>query len=230
MNSLIARFLPISRKLLCPCCQSHVRRFLPFGVTPRPNARCPHCGSLERHRLLRLYLKDRTDLLLSEVRVLHFAPESVLQGLLKSLPKIDYMTADLNSPLAMVRMDIEDIAFMNDSFDLILCVRVLEHVKDDFRAIQELFRILKPKGRAILQSPIDLNLVQTFEDPRITLPQDRERFFGQRDYVRLYGRDYKNRLERAGFLVRVESYAKELGREKIQTYSLMEDEDILSLY
>ncbi len=142
------------------------------------------------------------------------------------MPNLDYVSAGLDSPLAMVKMDITNIAYGDNSFDAILCVHVLEHVMDDQTAMSELFRVLKPGGWAILQSPIDLNRDKTFEDPNIVLPEDRERIFGQNDHVRIYGRDYEDRLAKAGFALKVDSYVKDLGPVLIKKYGLAKDEDI----
>ena len=148
------------------------------------------------------------------------APEYIIQKFLRSIPNLDYISADLNSSLAMVKMDITNISCKDNSFDVILCYHVLEHIIDDRKAMRELFRVLKPGGWAILQSPMDLKRNKTFEDSHVVLPQDRERIFGQSDHVRIYGRDYKDRLEKAGFTVKVDSYVKELGVDMIKKYCL----------
>ncbi len=204
---------------ICPCCNGHFRKFLPFGVKPRSNARCPRCGSLERHRLLWLYLKNRTKFFSDNLKVLHFAPEYIFQRTFTSLPNLDYVSADLDSPLAMVNMDITNIAYKDNSFDVILCIHVLEHVLDDQKAMRELFRVLKSGGWAILQVPILRE--KTFEDPTIMTPEKRLKHFGKEDHVRIYGLDYKERLENAGFSVKVDSYLTELSKDIVNQYSLM---------
>ncbi|MEK7873336.1 MAG: methyltransferase domain-containing protein, partial [Chloroflexota bacterium] len=144
------------------------------------------------------------------LRVLDVAPLPVLQAKYVKLPNLDYLSVDIASPIAMVRMDITAIGCPRDQFDCILCYHVLEHVPDDRKALQELFRVLKPGGWAILQSPIDATRPKTFEDFSVTSPEERERVFGQSDHVRIYGLDYKDRLTSAGFIVRVDDYAKQL--------------------
>jgi len=216
--------LYIGNQFVCPCCEGHFRKFLPFGVKQRLNAQCPRCGSLERHRLLWLYLKNRTKFFSENLKVLHFAPEYCFQKTLRFMTNLDYISADIKSDLAMVKMDITNISCKDDSFDIILCNRVLEHVKDDERAMRELFRVLKPGGWAIIQVPIDLD--KTFEDPNVLLPEERERVFGQKDHVRIYGRDYKYRLEKARFTVKVDNYVEELGADMIKKYGLMKNENI----
>lgn len=213
-------------KIICPCCGRHSRKFLSFGVIRRPNALCPRCNSLERHRLLWLYLKMRTNFFSDKLRVLHFAPEYVFKKKFRTLSNLEYICADLRSQRATVRMDITEIACKEDTFDAILCNHVLEHISNDKKALRELFRILKPGGWAIIQSPIDNNREKTFEDFNIVLPKERELVFGRYDHVRVYGRDYKDRLEEAGFKVRVETFNKDLRADIIKKYGLPVNEDI----
>jgi SAM-dependent methyltransferase len=209
----------------CPCCGWHFRRFLPFGVVERANASCPKCGSLERHRVLWLYLKNKTDFFARNHRVLHVAPERVFAAIFRRMPRLRYIAADLASKLANIRMDITAIPYKDNSFDVVLCNHVLEHVVEDQKAIGELFRVLVPGGWAILQCPVDPQRAKTFEDPQIISPQDRERAFGQQDHVRIYGRDYKERLEKAGFTVKVDNYVRDLDVNIVRKYGL-KDEDI----
>jgi len=211
-------------RFACPCCKGHFRKYLPFGVTP--NVQCPRCCSHNRHRLLQLYLKSKTIFFKDNLKVLDIAPTQFFQEMCKSLPNIDYLSADISSPLAMLRMDITTIPLFDNRFDCIICYHVLEHVLDDQKAMSELFRVLKPGGWAILQSPVDHNRDKTFEDPSIVSPDERERLFGQNDHVRIYGIDYKYRLEKAGFLVKVDNYVQELGESAIEKYGLLRDEEI----
>ena len=187
----------IGIKHYCPCCGWHLQKLIPYGLVLRQNALCPRCGSLERHRLLWLYFRDRTNLFTDRLRLLHFAPERIFETVFKSLDNLDYITADLYSDSAMVKMDITDITYEDDSFDAIICSHVLEHIMDDRKAMREMLRVLKPGGWAIIMVPISRDV--TFEDPSIVTPEDRERFFGQWDHVRFYGQDIKDRLESAGF-------------------------------
>ncbi len=211
---------------VCPCCNGHFHEFLPHGVKHRPNARCPNCGSLERHRLLWLYLQNRTNLFSENLKVLHIAPEDVFQKAFRAMPNLDYISGDIKSSRAMVKIDITNIFYEANSFDVILCVHVLEHILDDRKAMRELFRVLKPDGWAILQVPIDLKRNKTFEDPCITTPEDRTRIFGQHDHVRIYGRDYRDRLEESGFVVTVDGYVRDLGIDLIKKYSLKQHQEI----
>jgi SAM-dependent methyltransferase len=213
-------------RFTCPCCNGHFRKFLPHGVVSRPNAQCPGCGSLERHRLLWLYLKERTNFFKDNLKVLDIAPMPSFKKKCIALPNIDYVGADISSPLADLKMDILNIPLPDNQFDCIICYHVLEHIPDDKKAIRELVRVLKPGGWAIIQSPVDANRDKTFEDPNAIPAEERERFLGGRGHVRIYGKDYKDRLEEAGFVVKVDNYVKHLGNSIIRKYSLMKDEDI----
>lgn len=212
------------KNFFCPCCGMFSFRFRSYGIKLRPYALCPNCDSLERHRLLWLYLTNKTNLFKDRLRVLHIAPEPVFEKTFGTLENLHYITADLNPVRAMVEMDITNIGFGNDWFDVVLCFHVLEHVPDDRKAMSELYRVLKPGGWAILQVPV--NLEETYEDSRIITPEERERHFGQKDHVRVYGLDYKDRLEQAGFRVKVDNYINELGINKIKLYSLSNDENV----
>ena len=177
----------------CPVCDQSSRRFLPFGVEARPDAQCPRCGSLERHRLVWLYFANRTDLFDGNLkRMLHVAPERTFEARLRKRLGAGYLTADLFDPHVMVQMDICNIQYPEESFDVIYCSHVLEHVPDDRRALGEFGRVLKRSGWAILLVPITVD--RTVEDPTVTDPAERLRLFGQDDHVRRYGPDYVDRL------------------------------------
>jgi len=210
----------------CPVCENGIESFLPFGINPRPNAQCPLCKSLERHRLIWLYFKNKTNLFKDNLKILHIAPEHLISNKLNEMSNLDYISADLLSPSAMIQMDITAIQFIDNSFDVIYANHVLEHIPDDLKAMCELRRILKPTGWAILQVPIWGD--KTLEDANISTSEEREKLFGQKDHVRRYGLDgiYKKRLEIAGFEVFVDSYVRSLGSDVIKKYGLMPDEDI----
>ncbi|MPZ76522.1 MAG: methyltransferase domain-containing protein [Deltaproteobacteria bacterium] len=225
IGTLLRALRYIGTRVTCPCCGWHFRGFLPFGVVvKRTHALCPRCGSLERHRLLWLYLKNRTDLFDRNHRVLHFAPERIFAKVFRTMPLLHYVSADLSSKRARLKTDIMDIPCKDNSFDVVLCNHVLEHVADDQKAMRELCRVLSPGGWAILQTPIDTQRAKTFEDPTITSPSERERAFGQHNHVRLYGRDYKERLEKAGFTVKVDGYAGGLEKRELVKYGLPDEE------
>jgi SAM-dependent methyltransferase len=226
-----ARFLKIfysGNRVECPVCGSRFRKFFPYGRNPaRDNALCLNCLALERHRLLWLYLKEKTGLFHMPMKVLHIAPESCFIDRLSSFRNLEYITADLESPLAKIRMDIHNIPFPDSHFDAVICNHVMEHVRDDFRAMREILRVLKPAGWAIIQSPImGGNLDVTFEDPAITDPAAREIAYGQSDHLRLYGRDYPDRLRRAGFKVLEDNFVKTLDPVSVERYALPAEEVI----
>lgn len=207
------------------------RFFLPYGYgNQRNNVLAPGTFSLERHRLLWLYLQNETDFFAKKYKVLHFAPEQAFYARFKKLSNIEYVTTDLESPLADVKADICNLPFPDNSFDVILCNHVLEHIKDDKKAMSELYRILKPNGWAILQVPQDLNREITFEDDSITDPKQRAAIFGQYDHVRIYGKDYFQRLRSVGFKVEERFYTKELGELLIEKYALAKEEIIPICY
>jgi len=191
------------------------------------NPICPRCGAQARHRALWLYLHARTHLFSGKgLRVLHFAPERALGQALAGAPGIEYMSADLEDPAAMEHFDITDIPHPDGSFDVILCIHVLEHVEDDRKAMRELRRILRADGFAIVLVPLDLDRAETFEDPSITDPAERERAFWQADHLRLYGRDFPDRLREAGFDVTVDRWVRGLDSSKMERYGLFPLEDM----
>lgn len=203
------------------------RSFLPYGYeNPRENVLSPSTLSLERHRLLWLFLKNKTNFFTEELKVLHFAPEQAFYNLFKKMKNLNYVTTDLNSPLADVKADICNLPFADSTFDVILCNHVLEHIPDDGKAMQELYRVLKSGGWGIFQIPQDLSRASTFEDNSITDKKERARIFGQYDHVRVYGRDYFQRLENAGFRVFKEDYTKDFTSEEQEKYRLAKGEII----
>lgn len=184
----------------CPVCETRLDQFLPGGHYGRPNAKCPVCGSLERHRAAWLYLRNHAtwlDAAHGTVRLLHVAPEPPMQRCLQALPHIDYLSADIEPGRAMVTMDLTDIDMPEEQFDVIFCSHVLEHIPDDLAAMREMRRVLKSGGTAYIQVP--LRPGNTQENPSITSPEGRKEAFGQEDHVRIYGTDIVDRLQNAGF-------------------------------
>ena len=203
------------------------RTFLPYGyVLQRKNALSPGTLSLERHRLLWLYLKNETIFFKKDLKVLHIAPEQCFYNVFKKLKNINYITYDLNSPLAEIKGDICNMPFKNNSFDYILCNHVLEHINDDKKAMMEIFRVLNISGTAILQVPINLNNKNTLEDNSITNKQERIEKFGQYDHVRLYGLDYFKKLQNIGFEVDQVKYGSKFNDDEILKYSIVKNEVI----
>lgn len=201
------------------------KRFLPYGYgNQRDNVLSPSTLSLERHRLLWLYLKNETNFFTDNLKVLHFAPEQAFYKRFRKLTNLNYVTTDLNSPLADVKADICNLPFQDNEFDVILCNHVLEHIPDDTKAMQELYRLLKVGGYGIFQVPQDLNRETTFEDNSITDKKERTKIFGQYDHVRVYGRDYFDKLRAVGFTVEAVDYTNTLSEEEITNYCLAKGE------
>ena len=200
------------------------RKFLPYGYgVQRQNVLSPSTLSLERHRLLWLYLTNETNFFTSKKKVLHMAPEQCFLSRFKKLNH-EYITADIDSPIADVKADIVNLPFTDNSFDVVLCNHVLEHIQDDTKAMKELFRVMKKGGMGIFQVPQDLNRDVTFEDNSIIDPKERAKIFGQYDHVRVYGRDYFDKLRSVGFKVEEVNYSQKVSSELSSRYRLMEGE------
>ena len=224
----------------CPICAYSSKDFSPIGVdTPvnkekrvigagRRNAGCWKCNANDKTRLLYTYLIKKAKILEQnkKIKILHFAPESHLSKLFIDSGFINYTCGDLfeegyHYPDYVNNIDVLNIPYKDDYFDLILCNHVLEHIPKDIEAMMELFRVLKNGGKAILQFPISKTLTETLEDFSVVDPSEREKVFGQWDHVRIYGQDYTKRLESAGFSVkRVNIY------QEFPKYGLSKDEDI----
>lgn len=216
----------MGNKVECPICGSTYSQFLPFN---RPNALCYRCKSLERHRLVYLYLKNKTDFFDTPKRILHFAPEKCLHDRIRQNAHLQYETADLMTTFIEAigvqpdyLMSVTDIKFDDNTFDVVLCNHVFELVPDDLQGMREIWRVLKPSGYAIIQAAVNNTLDQTIETQQLS-PQDRKRIAGAHQHVRRYGRDYKDRLTQAGFRVEVSKYVQDLD---YQRYGLMPDEEV----
>jgi SAM-dependent methyltransferase len=214
----------------CPLCGCQRRKFLPYGyVTSRENALCPNCLSLERHRLLWLWLVRESDIgrgAMALPKMLHIAPEVALMRKFKKMYASTpdrYVTADLESPLADMHFDVQQIPLEAESFDAIICNHIMEHVEDDGKALRELYRIMRRGGWGVILSPVELEREKTFEDDTITDPAERTRIFGQYDHRRIYGRDYAARLREAVFEVYDIDYKNELSKAEQELYALPAD-------
>ena len=203
------------------------RKFLPYGYgKQRKNALSPSTLSLERHRLMWIFLRDETTFFTSEkkLKTLHIAPEQCFLDIFRKQQNLDYTTSDLESPIADVKADICDLPFDDNSFDVVFCNHVLEHITDDTKAMQELFRVLKKGGFGIFQIPQDLSRATTFEDDTITDRKERAKIFGQYDHVRIYGFDYFDKLRSIGFKVDEIDYTQKIAPEKLERFCLMKNE------
>lgn len=219
--------------VLCSVCGSTFSVFAPFGVTKRDNALCLNCGSLERHRLLWKYLHEKTNLFNnpSTLKLLHVAPEKAYYDVFCESSNIEYYPCDLfpemfdfKGRVKVQKVDITNIPFEKNYFDAVICNHVLELIPDDALAMRELFRVMKSPSWGIFQVPVDFSREQTYEDFTITTREEREKVFGWPDHVRWYGRDYKNRLNNAGFEVVEDSYASKFSEDELFRYGLMGSE------
>tara|TARA_B000000565_G_scaffold229680_1_gene187574 strand:+ start:428 stop:1213 length:786 start_codon:yes stop_codon:yes gene_type:complete len=223
----ILRILYRGKKFVDPIDGSSYRTFLPYGYNRlRKNALCPGTLSLERHRLLWLYLKKKTKLLEKNISVLHVAPEIIFIKKFKKITNWNYVSIDLKSPLADIKANVYNLPFEENYFDLILCNHVLEHIEDDYKALNELHRVIKNKGTLIVQVPLDKNLKKTFENKEIMNPKERNKYYGQYDHVRVYGLDFYTRLAKSGFTPKKIDILKEMSNEEKIKYCLPKDEKI----
>ncbi len=217
---ILAFFLK-GNKFTDPIDGKSYRKFLPYGYeNVRENVLSPGTLSLERHRLFWLYLKNETDFFTENLKVLHFAPEQAFYKKFRKMKNLDYTTTDLNSPIADVKADLCALPFKDNEFNFIICNHVLEHIPDDTKAMEEIYRVLAPGGTAILQVPYKASLDTTFEDDTITDPKERALIFGQYDHVRVYGMDYFEKLRTIGFKVEAVDYTKQFSKSEIEKYRL----------
>ena len=201
------------------------RKFLPYGYgKQRPNALSPGTLSLERHRQMWLYLQNETNFFTHKLKVLHIAPEQEFLRKFKKMKNLEYTSADLFSPIVDVKADIVDLPFEDNSFDIIICNHVLEHIVDDRKAMSELYRVMKSGGWGIVQVPMKNSLEKTYEDFTITDPKERQKHFGQYDHVRWYGMDYFDRLKSVGFETEINFYSQKFSEAEIKRFGLNKNE------
>lgn len=188
-------FYYFGNKVYCNLCNQTFRKFKSKGnnIIVRRNAVCPKCESLERTRVLNEFLKNETEIFLKPLKVLHIAPEKCIYDLIKKT-NCEYIDGDINPALATHQIDITDIKYSDNYFDLIICAHVLGHVPDEKKAISELYRVLNTTGKLIVQTLIGKNSI-TLEDNNIILPHERLKIYGEHDLVRLHGLDFSNRLK-----------------------------------
>ena len=224
---LVAPILYRGNKVKCPVCGNNFSKFLSYGsdVAHRKNVLCPHDLTLERHRLMWLFLQSKTNFFSSDkLDLLHIAPEQCFLPLFKKQKNLNYLTGDLESPIADIHFDLHDIPLEENRFDVVFCNHVMEHVKDPIRCMTELYRVMKPNGWAIMQVPQDHQRELTYEDPNITSPEEREKHFWQKDHLRLFGKDYPNWLEKAGFQVEHFPVSDLFNNDEIAQYRLQKSE------
>lgn len=217
----------VGNKYTCPCCGWNLRAFTHGGssLRIRPLGYCPRCNSKARHRRWWLFLQQQTNLFTEQLRLFQVSPNYCFSRRFRNLSNIEYVGVDLNNHRNIrVKMDLPATPFSSETFDAILCIHVLEHILDDRKAIQHLFRILKPGGWAGISVPIRLDQ-KTYEDPTITSPIERERAFGETVHVRYYGYDLMERLQEAGFTVKLYT-GKDVDNSNRLKYGLRDDENI----
>jgi len=213
-------FLYKGKNFECNCCGKKFRKMKPKGNVLRKNAKCPYCGSLERTRLLLLYLEKETDIFTKEsCKLLHWAPEWSLIPRFKQCASIEYIDADINPDFANHVFNIESIPYPNDSFDYIICSHVLGHVSNEQKAIEELYRVLKPSGKALIMTVIDKTREETFENSSLTSPEDRLNYYSEPDLLRLHGLDFAQRLAHC-FEVEENDYRKSFDEKFQKRFSL----------
>lgn len=221
-RKILYAFTASSRNVQCPICGWEGASFLDYdcgyGNIYR-NAECPVCLSHPRHRLTYLYLHK--ELQPGRMfRVLHIAPEESLARFLRRKKNIVYVSVDLDPSVAMRQENIEHLSFQDNTFDIVLCLCVLEHVKNDSKAIKELYRVTRKKGYCIIDVPIDYSLEITREDASIQSPKERAAQYWQRDHERLYGRDFSSRLQKAGLVVHKACGGNVAGDEQARRFGL----------
>ena len=225
----ILKFIFKGNKHIDPIDNAKLSRFLPYGYEKiRKNALSPSTLSLERHRLLWLYLKNETSIFTESLKLLHIAPEQAYYKRLKQQSNIEYTSLDLNSPIADINADIKNMPFEDQSFDIIICNHVLEHIENDMLALKEIYRVLKKGGFAILQIPLNKSLDTTYEDNFIKDPEERKKHFGQYDHVRVYGMDFFEKLNKVGFVSEPIFYADQFKKNDRKKYGI-ENDDIIPI-
>jgi SAM-dependent methyltransferase len=224
---VFAPYLYKGNKVECPVCEHQFSKFLSYGsdVAHRDNVLCPYDLTLERHRLMWLYLKSHSDFFTApQLDVLHMAPEQCFIDRFKAQKNLNYLSADLVSPIADLHFDLHQIPLEDKRFDVVFCNHVMEHVADPIQCMAELYRVLKPGGWAILQVPQDFSRETTYEDPSIISPEERERHYWQKDHVRLFGKDYPSYLEKVGFTTEIFDLHAHYSADQIERFRLMKSE------
>ncbi len=224
--------------VFCNCCNHKVKKFLPYGVEAdiyknhhiigggRRAAQCPICGSLDRWRWFLYVMQNYTTVFKTECSVLHFAPEAEVSTYFRKCDRIVYFTADKDKNSADCTIDMTDIPFRNEEFDYIIANHVLSYIEDEEKAIYELKRCLKKKGKIVLSFPICTD-TDTYEDYKAKETDVDMMLFGTKDNVRMYGKDYKQRLEAYGLKITVYSPKWLLKEEEIVHLGLIKDDVVL---
>jgi SAM-dependent methyltransferase len=205
----------------CPICNSNLKKFIPIYFKSGVDNSCPRCGSLSRTRSLYNYISEKIPL--NQHSILDFSPHrSIYNNLSKT--KRNYIANDFDNQFhADTHHDITDLPFEKESFDLIICFHVLEHIPNDDKAIANLHKVLKKNGNLLIQVPLKEG--ETDEDLSITDPKLRENRFGQSDHVRIYGKnDLRNKIEKKGFRVNIIDYSEKLTTDQINYFGINKGE------
>lgn len=221
-NNLHSKLLHLALKgnnVKCVCCNATYITFLPAGLQKRANAKCLSCGSLERHRTLWMYLHEQGNIYKKPLRILHVAPEKIFYNHFTAIPGIEYYPIDLMPDkyaygIKTIMMDVTKMAFPDNYFDAVICTHVLEHIREDRKAMKELYRVMKPGGWAILNTPVVMDAESTVEDVNLYDPEKQLELFGQPDHVRVYGKDFLDRLSEAGFHIEVIDYVSKFSHNE----------------
>lgn len=221
--NILRGYYYLGNNFYCVCCNHSFRKFLPFGNIKRNNAKCPSCESLERTRLLQYYLKNETEIYSGSKKILHFAPEYMLSKSLRASTD-EYISVDIEKDLADRVEDIQKLSFEEHTFDYLICSCVLGHVPDEPKAIDEIYRVLKVGGKAFVLTVIDLNNPITYEDENIVSEKDKLKFYGEKDLLRLHGRDFNERLMRPRGNVKEIDYAVTFSLNDRNRFSLGNNE------
>lgn len=227
LDLMVREYNPLGEKE-CPICKNKLNVFLPAGEHMRFNVICPYCGSRERHRAYYLYWKKSNLFNGEKMKILHFAPERAFYDKISKIPFVDYYPVDINPMVYGVKekVDITDILYENDMFDVIICNHVLEHIPDEQKALAELKRVLKKGGKAFLNVPVFFKYKTTLEKAEYNTPEMRLKYYGQRDHVRAYGLDYEEHLKRVGFEVKMILINKNYSSEELDRFGLQSNEYI----
>jgi len=204
----------------CICCDRSFKSFLEHGNIPRKNAKCPYCRSLERTRLLNHYLLNETDVFFGEKKLLHFAPEYQLGENLRKALKTNYLSVDIRKGVADEVQDIQDLSFSDNTFEYIICSCVLGHIPNEAKAIDEMFRVLKPNGKAFIITLINFQSNKTYQNDSIKTPEDKLKHYTEDDLCRLHGKDFIERLNRSNVHVKEIEYSSAFSTSEKLKFSL----------
>ena len=239
----LLRILYIGRKYYCPYCKKRFRAFLSTGIDipiyselevigagKRKNCTCPRCYSTDRDRLLFYYLDKYK--LADNSSLLHIMPEPPVKSLLKTLSGINYQTGRNFKDKYFFdkdyfQLDVTNLYYDSNTFDVVMANHVLQNINDDNKALNEIYRVLKPGGKAILQVPISYKIDKSIEDEYLVLPKVRAKYFFNYEKVRLYGTDFFEKLKKTGFDVEMIDPNEEGWGKIIQESSLNPDEKLI---